>query len=96
MTVRGEAANHGITDVSILLSHILPAFKGSRSPSPSKMLGSPPSCMKEAISACEEEMIARTGPAILAARRAALDAHDYQRIDDKSPLVSKRAIVLEE
>ena len=96
MIDRGEAANHGITDVSVLLSHILPVFKGSGSPSPSTMLSSPPSSMKVAISAYEEEMIARTGPAVLTARRAALDAHEYQNIDEKSPLVSKRAIVLEE
>ena len=60
------------------------------------MLSPPPSGMKQVISAYEKEMIARTAPAVLTARRAALDAHDYQKINEKSPLVSKRAIILEE
>lgn len=73
-------------DVSVLLSHILPVLKGS----------SPSRTMKDAILAYEEEMIARTRPAVLASRRAAMDAHDYKRIDDNSPLISKRAVIREE
>ena len=73
-------------DVSVILSHILPVLKGS----------SPSTTMKDAISAYEEEMIARTRPAVLASRRAAMDAHDYKSIDDNSPLVSKRVVMREE
>ena len=73
-------------DVSVLLSHILPILTGSSSST----------TMKDAILAYEEEMIARTRPAVLASRRAAMDAHDYKRIDENSPLVSKRAVIRDE
>lgn len=36
-------------------------------------------------------MVARTRPAVLTSRRACLDAHDYKRINESSPLVSRRA-----
>ena len=73
-------------DVSVLLSHILPVLKES----------SPSTTMKDSILAYEEAMIARTRPAVLASRRAAMDAHDYKRIDENSPLVSKRVILRED
>ena len=84
---RGEAANHGITDISILLEHILPVLS-----SPGAKGGS----MKSAVDAYEQEMISRTGKAVLTSRRACLDAHVYEKINDDSPLVSRRAVVLEE
>ncbi|KAL8793224.1 MAG: hypothetical protein Q9195_004160 [Heterodermia aff. obscurata] len=90
MTIyRGEAANHGIMDVAVLLSHILPILKGAPSTTSTATI-------QDAISAYEKEMIARTRPAVLASRRAAMDAHDYARIDGESPLVSKRVVVREE
>lgn len=52
--------------------------------------------MAAAIDAYEEEMIQRTGPAVLTSRRACLDAHEYARINDQSPLVSKRVKITEE
>ncbi|KAG7007302.1 FAD-dependent monooxygenase [Physcia stellaris] len=85
---RGEAANHGITDVSILLSHLLPPFAETSKTSNTNGL-------KKVIDAYEREMMTRTGPAVLTSRRACLDAHDYKKITDKSPLVSRRAIVFE-
>ena len=92
--VRGEAANHGITDVSVLLSHLASYLdRGSSSSSNSKH---EPSSLEQLVSAYEVEMVARTRPAVLASRRACLDAHDYKRITEKSPLVSRRAIVIEE
>ena len=51
---------------------------------------------KAAVDAYEDEMITRTAPAVLASRRACLDAHDYQKITDQSPLVSRRAVVTED
>ena len=72
-------------DVSVLLSHILPVLKDS-----------PSTTMKDAILAYEEVMIARTRPAVLASRRAAMDAHDYKRIDENSPLVNKRVVIRED
>jgi hypothetical protein len=51
---------------------------------------------KAAIDAYEAEMCARGRPAVLASRRACLDAHEQGRINEKSPLMARRAIKLEE
>lgn len=74
-------------DISVLLNNILPLLTIS----PSASLPH----MKAAIDAYEDEMITRAAPAVLTSRCACLDAHDYQRLTDKSPLVSKRAVVLD-
>lgn len=91
--VRGEGANHGVTDVSVLLSNILPIMR-QRSPqdNPSEMAES----LHTAVDKYEAEMIQRTAPAVLTSRRACLDAHDYARITDQSPLVSRRVMVTHE
>ncbi|KAL9045185.1 MAG: hypothetical protein Q9214_001737, partial [Letrouitia sp. 1 TL-2023] len=81
---RGEAANHGITDVAVLLSNIIPVLQDEGEG------------MKEAVDAYEAEMIARTAPAVLASRKACLDAHEYRSINDQSPLVSRRVMVTSE
>ncbi len=52
--------------------------------------------LEEMITGYEKEMVKRTRPAVLASRRACLDAHEYKRIDENSPLVSRRAIVVDE
>lgn len=82
--VRGDGANQGIMDISVLLSNILPLLTTI-----------PPAQMKAAVDAYEDEMITRAAPAVLTSRRACLEAHDYQCITDKSPLVSMRAMVLD-
>lgn len=92
-TVRGEGANHGITDVLILLENLVPALKSSNN-GQSPPLTASPSSLKAAIEAYENEMIARTAPAVLTSRRACLDAHDYKRINGDSPLISRRAMVV--
>ena len=89
--VRGEGANHGITDVSVLLSRILPILQ-----KPSAVPTSSPTSLKDAIDTYEDEMIRRTAPAVLTSRRACLDAHDYGRITDQSPLISRRVMVVQE
>lgn len=90
---RGEAANHGILDVEVLLKHICPAIirggADGHSQSHDQGLGG-------VIAAYEEEMIKRTAPAVLTSRRACLDAHDYKRIGEESPLVNKRVRATEE
>ena len=91
LTVRGDGANHGITDASTLLAKIMPIFRYS-SDSPTAISPS----FKDAVDAYEDEMIARAAPAVLASRQACLDAHDYQRITDQSPLISRRAMVNDE
>ncbi|KAL8814985.1 MAG: hypothetical protein Q9223_005837 [Gallowayella weberi] len=90
---RGEAYNHGVTDISVLLSNILSAIPPSSTP-PSTQTTIP--TMKQAIDAYETEMIQRTAPAVLTSRRACLDAHDYKSITDQSPLVSRRVMITQE
>ncbi|KAL8996071.1 MAG: hypothetical protein Q9188_006656 [Gyalolechia gomerana] len=91
---RGEAYNHGVADISVLLSKILSTIPPSTSAtsSPKK----PPLTVKQAIDAYEAEMIQRTAPAVLTSRRACLDAHQYDRITDQSPLVSRRVMITQE
>ena len=91
---RGEGANHGITDVAILFEKILP-LQQNRS-MPTFFDGSGPQTLQDAIDAYEKEMIQRTGPAVLLSRQACLDAHDYEKITDQSPLISRRAMVTTE
>ncbi len=83
---RGEAANHGILDVEVLLGHICEVV--SR--------GGYGEGLGDAIAAYEEAMIRRAAPAVLTSRRACLDAHDYERIGEESPLVNKRVKATEE
>ncbi|ERF68200.1 hypothetical protein EPUS_05281 [Endocarpon pusillum Z07020] len=85
---RGEGANHGITDVAILLESLLPNL--------SRPSSSSSASLEHAIHTYEREMIRRTAPAVLTSRRACMDAHDYNRIDDQSPLISRRLMVTEE
>ncbi|KAL2205376.1 FAD binding domain-containing protein [Sarocladium strictum] len=84
---RGEAANHGITDVSLLLSQILPVLsKGNVDEESIKV---------DLLQACRtytESMIERAAPAVLNSRQACLDAVTYERIDENSPLIMKRVI----
>ena len=80
---RGEAVNHGITDVHDLIecySHILSDME--------RMQDSQAAC-----DAFEKKMVGRTKTAIMASRQACLDAHYSKNIGEKSPLVSKRAIL---
>ncbi|KAI4266297.1 MAG: hypothetical protein L6R38_008838 [Xanthoria sp. 2 TBL-2021] len=88
---RGDAANHGVIDISVLLSNIL-----STIPSISAASGTQAKSLKQAIDTYEAEMIQRTAPAVLTSRRACLDAHDYKCITDQSPLVSRRVMITEE
>jgi len=80
--VRGEAANHGILDVKRWLNQVLPALGSEDAEG-----------LQSACNTYEAEMISRTHPAVLLSRRACLDAHDHKRINEHSPLVSKRAAV---
>ena len=48
---------------------------------------------QQIIDAYEAEMIERTGPAVLKSRQACIDAHDYPKIGENSPLIMKRIIV---
>jgi 2-polyprenyl-6-methoxyphenol hydroxylase-like FAD-dependent oxidoreductase len=80
---RGEAVNHGITDVYDLIECFMPTLSD-----PEGMLDSQVAC-----DAFEKKMISRTNIAIRASRQACLDAHYSEAIDKMSPLVSRRAIL---
>lgn len=74
---RGEACNHNIKDVESLVLNIVKHNLDFES----------------ACHAYEKEMTDRTSLAVLASRRACLDAHEHGKINDHSLLISKRAIV---
>lgn len=74
---RGEAANHAFKDVEELVERMV-----------EHTLDIPTVCFSY-----ENSMIDRTRRAVLASRQACLDAHEHSRIDHRSPLISKRAIV---
>jgi 2-polyprenyl-6-methoxyphenol hydroxylase-like FAD-dependent oxidoreductase len=80
---RGEAVNHGITDVQDLVEcylHTLSEQEGT-------------SDCQEGCDTFEKRMAGRTKIAIRASRQACLDAHYSKEIDNLSPLVSKRAVI---
>jgi 2-polyprenyl-6-methoxyphenol hydroxylase-like FAD-dependent oxidoreductase len=79
---RGEAFNHGITDASRLSEQLIEAHRN---------------CVAygEAVESYEAEMRPRTRAAVLLSRQACLDAHDLRALKPDSPLVSRRATVLE-
>jgi prophage antirepressor-like protein len=91
---RGEGANHGITDISLLLDKILPSIQSTSAALPEESTATV--ALQDAINNYEQEMIERAGSAVLTSRRACLDAHDYKKITDQSPLVSRRVMVTEE
>ena len=79
---RGEGANHSIVDVSKLLEQITPLYEG---------VDVKDDAAFEAVRAAyESEMIERKETAVLASRRACLDAHEYARINEGSPLIKRR------
>ena len=84
---RGEAANHGILDVQLLLSFILPALNAGDTARGERL--------REACESYTQDMVERTAPAVLKSRQACLDAHVYERINDDSPLIQKRAAIHE-
>jgi hypothetical protein len=85
---RGEAFNHGLRDLQVLVQQLEPLYEKDEQCTAEQR--------KAAIDAYEAEMCARGRPAVLASRRACLDAHEQGRINEKSPLMARRAIKLEE
>lgn len=77
---RGEGANHAIADVDDFAEHVTPALEGQAG------FGD----LRTALDAYEQAVVERTRPGVLASRRACLDAHESERIDDKSPLLTRR------
>ncbi|KAI0467197.1 FAD/NAD(P)-binding domain-containing protein [Xylaria cf. heliscus] len=79
---RGEAANHGFLDASKLKEQLKLWHAGSKT-------------QRQALEDYEAEMRQRTHEAVLLSRQACLDAHDIENLGPDSPLVSRRARVLE-
>lgn len=77
---RGEGANQAILDAESLYKQIKPLYQSSASIE-SKALG-------EAIAQYEDEAVKRGELAVLASRRACLDAHDWKRLNDSSPIIN--------
>ncbi|KAI0456322.1 FAD/NAD(P)-binding domain-containing protein [Xylaria acuta] len=79
---RGEAANHGFLDASKLKEQLKLWHGGLKT-------------QEQALEDFEAEMRERTRRAVLLSRQACLDAHDIANLGPDSPLVSRRARVME-
>ncbi|RYC62294.1 hypothetical protein CHU98_g3907 [Xylaria longipes] len=79
---RGEAANHGFLDASKLKEQLKLWHGGLKT-------------QGQALEDFEAEMRVRAHQAVLLSRQACLDAHDIANLGPDSPLVSRRARVME-
>ncbi|KAI8955561.1 hypothetical protein F4801DRAFT_600847 [Xylaria longipes] len=79
---RGEAANHGFLDASKLKEQLKLWHGGLKT-------------QGQALEDFETEMRERAHQAVLLSRQACLDAHDIANLGPDSPLVSRRARVME-
>jgi len=75
---RGEGANHGLLDAALLIDQLKRIHAGEIS-------------QKEGIVIYEAEMRERAHAAVLKSRQAAYDAHDWEKINDQSPLIGLRS-----
>ncbi|KAF8543670.1 hypothetical protein BDD12DRAFT_725665, partial [Trichophaea hybrida] len=74
---RGDAANHGIMDAANLAATLKRVTEGEIS-------------LEDAVMAYEEEVRGRCRPAVWASRQACLDAHNWERLGEDSPLIERR------
>jgi 2-polyprenyl-6-methoxyphenol hydroxylase-like FAD-dependent oxidoreductase len=79
MTDRGEAANHGLLDIFHLVEALTNVYAGADLPT--------------AIDEYENEMRARTAPAVRLSRQACKEAHAWDQLNEGSAILSKRKIV---
>ncbi|KAF4993471.1 hypothetical protein FGRMN_6477 [Fusarium graminum] len=77
---RGEGANHVILDVQDFVQRVTPVMKQ----------GKEYTSLRLALDEYEKAVVERTRPAVLASRRACIDAHDWKMISNKSPLLTRR------
>jgi hypothetical protein len=87
---RGEGANHAIVDVLDLVELVI-----SQLPSPDSATPIAAVDLRAALDRYEDRVVGRTRPAVLASRQACIDAHQWSRINEKSPLLSRRMMNLE-
>ncbi|SPO01428.1 related to FAD binding domain protein [Cephalotrichum gorgonifer] len=83
---RGEGANHAIVDVQDFARSVADVLL-----QPDASTGD----LRDALDKYEDAVVDRSRPGVLAARRACLDAHEWGRIDEKSPLLTRRAMKLD-
>lgn len=74
---RGEGANHGILDAALVVGQMERIVSGEIS-------------QVEAVRVYEREMCGRAARGVLLSRQAALDAHDWGRVNVSSPLLGAR------
>lgn len=74
---RGEGANHGILDAALLIDQLKKVYSGEIS-------------QVEGLKAYEAEIQERTHAAVLRSRQAVFDGHDWDSINDTSPLIGVR------
>jgi 2-polyprenyl-6-methoxyphenol hydroxylase-like FAD-dependent oxidoreductase len=77
---RGEAANHGMLDAFNLWQALKSVYQD----------GKP---LESAITNFEHEMRTRTSHAVQMSRQACFDAHDWNRLNENSAILTKRAVV---
>ncbi|KAF2624362.1 FAD binding domain-containing protein [Macroventuria anomochaeta] len=80
---RGEGANHAIVDVLELRKIVL-----------SKLSPTAPN-LRFALHEYQQSVAKRTLPAVLASRQACLDAHNWANLTPKSPLLTRRQMILD-
>lgn len=85
-TDRGEGANHAIVDVLEFVELVVPHLSGDKDGNGD---------VRSALDRYEDRVVARARPAVMASRQACLDAHNWQRINTQSPLLSKRTMNVE-
>ncbi|KAK4503158.1 hypothetical protein PRZ48_006586 [Zasmidium cellare] len=83
---RGEGANQSIVDIAVLLDLIKPIYLAT---APSEDLDE---TFRDVARKYEDEVVARTELAVMASRQACLDAHDFKKINEQSPLLRRRVI----
>ncbi|KAJ5587987.1 uncharacterized protein N7459_003752 [Penicillium hispanicum] len=79
---RGEGANNAIVDVLDLIHHVDMTITESFATD----------TLPQSLSAYERDIFARVEPSLLSSRQACLDAHDFSRILEGSPLVAARVL----
>ena len=83
---RGEGANHAIVDVLEFSQNVTSVLDPCTAAEVD---------LRDALDTYEEVVVKRTRPAVLASRKACLDAHVFENINSKSPLVSKRQMYVD-
>jgi 2-polyprenyl-6-methoxyphenol hydroxylase-like FAD-dependent oxidoreductase len=74
---RGEGANHGLLDAALLVDQL-------------KDIHAKRKMQQDALDTYEDEVFRRAPEAVLKSRRACLDAHRWELIQDDSPFIGAR------